>query len=50
MDKEQIDQPEENQAQRDARAADAQQPRGNPDTDHDSVRKGEEQMDKIVGN
>jgi hypothetical protein len=25
-------------------------PRGNPDRDHESVQKGEEQLDKISGN
>jgi hypothetical protein len=24
-------------------------PRGNPETDHESVRKGEEQLDKVSG-
>jgi hypothetical protein len=25
-------------------------PRGNPETDHESVRKGEEQLEKVSGN
>jgi hypothetical protein len=25
-------------------------PRGNPDTDHESVRKGKEQLEKVSGN
>ncbi len=28
----------------------ATKPRGNPETDHESVEKGEEQLDKVVGN
>lgn len=28
----------------------ATKPRGNPETDRESVQKGEEQLDKVVGN
>jgi hypothetical protein len=42
----------EDAPERDAERSDASStpPRGNPETDHESVEKGEEQLGKVSGN
>ena len=47
-DQTQTDRPENGEQQ--AKNAKATPPRGNQDTDHESVDKGKEQLDKISGN
>ena len=42
--------PERQPAERERSGAKSTPPRGNPDRDHESVERGEEQLDKIAGN
>lgn len=50
MDNDETTQNGPGQREHDARAAEEQKPRGNPETDDQSVRKGQEQLDKVSGN
>lgn len=48
MDKDHI-KPQEDQ-DRERRPEDPPSPRGNPETDHEAVEKGQEQLEKVSGN
>lgn len=51
MDTNETDQKTDDDTQaHDAARAEAQEPRGNPETEPDAVEKGKEQLDKVSGN